>query len=156
MTLPDLLQAILNAVQAGLSPTPERAFVQPGTEVAWDDCCSGQLALRLISWEPITSGPAMSSPCAPAGWRAQLGISLIRCVASLSDSGDAPTPDHLTADAIDILTDASQMEQLLTCTVSGLVDRLTLVNYIPSGPQGGCAGGEWIFRIMFTATACGC
>jgi len=155
MTLPDLLQAILNAAQAGITPTPERAFVQPGTEVAWDDCCDGQLALRLIHLEPVSAGSS-SSACAPAGWKAHLGLGLIRCVASLDDAGNPPTSDQLTADAIDVLTDASVLEQVLTCTVSGLVDRLTLVNYLPLGPSGGCAGGEWTFRVVFIATPCGC
>ena len=135
---------------------PGRAFIQPGAEVSWDDCCQGggQLSIRLISLVP--AGTAAISPCPPAGWTATVGLSLIRCVAGLDDAGRVPTAEQLSADGADVLADMTALERALNCRVRELdsVERMSIIQWLPQGPEGGCAGGEWQFMISVLSCAC--
>lgn len=154
--LPTLMGAVLEDVATYLGDRVERVLLQPGDEVAWDDCCNGQLAVRLISLVPIPSGTPGARPCPPAGWNATLGISMIRCVATLQDDGEPPTAEAITVDALDVLGDMALIQLAIDCVTRARpeVQRLELLSWTPLGPAGGCAGGEWRLHMFVPSCAC--
>lgn len=146
-----VLREYVEAAAAALQP--ERViYTQPGVEVAWDEACGGQLAGRVVALVPHVSQPrgAAGVGCGVDYWTATLAMSMIRCIAVLDDDGTAPTPAAITADGQAMLADLAALEQVILCN-----PRTTAVlNWQPQGPDGGYAGGEWIFAVRIPT--CGC
>lgn len=127
---------------------PPRVFVNPGGEVAFDDCCEhgGQLWVRVIRAHPVSPIPTKVTrevPCQdPVG--VQLGLGIIRCVHVLGDDGDAPSADVLTADARQMVCDMASLLRAIECCDTD-DEGTTLDQWLPIPAQGGCVGGEWTF-----------
>lgn len=129
-----LLTSSLSAALSAISPKPGRSFVQPGGQGAWDDCCDGQLWIRIISIQPAST----SIPGCPPEWDVLLGLGIIRCVSTVDDRGIAPPAASLTSEAAQMVSDLEALESV--------VAEHKNQRWIPLGPQGGCAGGEWSFE----------
>src|SRR3546814_11437741 len=59
-----------------------KAFLNPGATVPDDDCCAGQLAVRVIERYPSRTFPAIDTTatnCNPLFWAVQLGVSVLLC-----------------------------------------------------------------------------
>lgn len=151
-----LLQAVLAEVQARLTEPVGRASLTPGAEVAWDDCCRGQLWVRVAETTPSGSGTQSGSrqPCGVHLWQVVLGVGVMRCAHVLDDDGEAPTPAQLTADTVATTRDRADVEEAITCGMASLAEQVHLVRWDPLGPQGGCVGGEWLFIARIGT--CGC
>lgn len=152
----DLISPVLSDIVAqavtALSPTPDRiVYVAPGQEVAWDDCCGGQLTGRVVSIAPHTgTQPRSVAPCGVLYWDVLLAVGILRCVAVVDDAGTAPPANQLTADGLQMMADAQAIQQVILCH-----DRVVQINaWVPQGPGGACAGGEWTFLIR--VEVCGC
>lgn len=153
------LRGLLDTVTDSLTPTPGRSVLAPGSEVAWDDCCDGQVHVRVITVEPNyptaqRGNATVSGNCDPVAWSVTLGVGVIRCAAVLDDDGNAPAPHQITADARQMLDDMNTLAQALTCHTFPGLDRLALSTWNPSGPMGGCHGGEWL--VTATVLSCAC
>lgn len=147
----DRMVALLDGASGLFDDAPfGRVYLAPGALPAWDDCCDGQLWVRLIRIDPINGRAPTAGPCGILHWRATVGIGALRCAATVSSRGIAPSPDRITEDTMIQMRDLNRISQFLTC--SGLVDGVT--GYIPAGPDGGCVGGEW--TATFRAPVCGC
>lgn len=148
---PVLAEYVTNAV-ATLDPVPERVIVyQPGEEVAWDECCDGQLWGRVVSVDPGPIQPkANGLPCGIPWWSVTLGLGILRCVAVVNDKGTPPSAAKITEDGAQMLADLATLQEVVACTGK----TATVVSWTPLGPQGGCAGGEWVFTVRIMA--CGC
>lgn len=129
-------------------------------EVSWDDCCDGQLYLRVISIFPARASldldPVQSCPSMLA---ARFGLGVIRCAATVNDYGVAPTPEVLTNETLRIMQDASTLLGVLSCEMKHLENygkhlKHIIGEWTPRGPEGGCAGGEWEFTLGYVG--CGC
>src|SRR3546814_12414700 len=86
-----------------------KAFLNPGATVPDDDCCAGQLAVRVIERFPSRTFPAIdatASNCNPLFWAVQLGVSVLRCAHVVDDDGTFPTGPEMTADALAMNPDA--------------------------------------------------
>lgn len=145
MTIAETLKAVLDAITLPVSK-PKRRVLVPGNEVVWDDCCDGQLAMKVISIVP------KGDPKCITGWDATLGLSLIACVATVNDRGQAPSAAQINADGLRQLTMMEELRdalQEIPETVKPVL-RLTLLSWLPQGPQGGCAGGEWQVRLFLS------
>jgi hypothetical protein len=48
------------------------------------------------------------------------------------------------------------LERALVCRVWELdsVEGISILNWTPQGPEGGCAGGEWMFTLFVPACVC--
>lgn len=145
-----VLGEVLAVAYDGLSVAPGRSVVAPGSIVAWDDCCDGQLAVRVIGATPVyQSGGA---GCL-LGYDLQLGVSIIRCVSTVNDSGQAPSPTQITADGHATARDLRELARALECwrpEDSGVMAH-RLGQWTPRGPDGGCAGGEWTLTLRTDA-----
>lgn len=151
---------LLAAAQAEAFPAPGRVSLYPGAEVVWDDCCDGQLWLRVLEVTPAglgqqqSVGQSLVQPCGVPAWTALYGLGLVRCVSALDDQGNAPASSQLTEDTLQGNADRASLLRAITCTIPAFVEKITIVNWLPLGPEGGCAGGEWQFKAQFSA--CGC
>lgn len=165
-----VLTSILSAAASRLNeeerPTG-RTTLSPGAQVAWDDCCAGQLYLRVIEIYPSAgrggSGafPQMDSVqkgvgCGITLLAAHLALGVIRCAATLDDDGNAPTDAQMSADALGSMADLSTLLDVLGCDLSGLpgVMASKVGRWLPQGVQGGCVGGEWDFYVALDPCLC--
>lgn len=138
--------------KASLVPKPTRVIhVNPGRQVPWDECCVGQLAGRVLTITPFT-GPRGSTSlgCGVVEYVVTLGISIIRCVATVDDSGQAPTPAEMDADGLQMTRDLANIMRVIQCHPA----TRTMGAWNPLGNQGGCGGGEWTFQVRIPVCPC--
>lgn len=123
--------------------------VQPGLEVAWDDVCPGLLWGRVVRLDAVMAAPkANGEPCGVSFWDVQLGLGVVRCVATVDRKGNPPTFAEVSANGEEMLLDiATTRDAILT------IHNPRVMTWQPLGPLGGGAGGEWItsHRIMACA-----
>lgn len=135
-----------------------KAFLNPGLIVPSDDCCDGQLSVRVIERFPSRTFPAIdstSSNCNPMFWAVQLGVSVLRCAHTVDDQGNFPTAEQMTADALAISRDMALLETAIRCCwVPVGTEKKMLQQWTPLETEGGCMGGEW--RVYFAEASCSC
>lgn len=145
----DLLAVPTPGVECCITPLPCRTAVYLGGEVPWDTCEScgdtnGMLYAKLVSIDPVTGGD--QGNCQTYNWTAEIGI--LRCVASLSGSGDIPSAAAVEADSAQQARDADAIFAALSCcdARSEELKQVQLRSWSPLGPDGKCAGGAWLLR----------
>lgn len=133
-----------------LEEKPSRIIhVAPGAQVAWDDCCDGQLWTRLANLEAVRSqnpsgrGVGGAGVCGITHFIATLELGLIRCASVADDNGDAPPAIIIENEGIAGIGDVTALLQAITCKPT----TYTVGRYTPQGPQGGCVGGFWTFQV---------
>jgi hypothetical protein len=147
------LQRWLDCATEALDPPVGRSFIAPGLEVAWDDCCDGQVWVRLLQLIPLdqfNTRKASGHNCAVDVWEITAAVGVVRCVHSLNDDGQAPPPDAITLDGVQMAEDMQALMGAIQCCIQPG----SFVRWNPTGPSGGCAGGEWQFVIRIEG--CGC
>lgn len=159
-----VLGAALDAAAAALHPAVGRAFIAPGAEVAWDDCCGGQVWSRIVELVPAQAyanqaasggfGGAVPQPCGVIMWQLTFAVGVLRCASTLDDTGVPPSPAVLTREANQITQDAADLAEAMQCVLAPQTERLRMIRWDALGPQGGCAGGEW--QVAVILPACGC
>jgi len=151
-----LMAAVLAEALAALTEPVGRVSLYPGADVAWDDCCEGQLWVRVAETTPTGSGPQAGTrqPCGVHLWQVLLGIGVMRCAAVVKDDGTPPTPAELTADTLAMTQDRADIEEAIKCGVAPLTEQMHFVRWDPLGPQGGCVGGEWLFFVKMGTCSC--
>jgi hypothetical protein len=149
-----VLTDIVKQANVAVSPKPSRVIhIQPGAEVAWDESCGGgQLWGRVVTIAPATgTQPRSAAPCGVLYWNVVLAVGIVRCVAGLKNDGSPPSPRELSADGVQMTRDLQAIQQVILCH-----EKVSAIqNWLPSGPQGVYAGGEWIFTVRIGTCACG-
>lgn len=168
-TLKQVLSAAASALNEAGRP-PGRVELIPGLLPAWDDCCEGQLYLRVIEIYPTAGNGspfpqidtqqrgAAGSACAIHALAVHIGLGIIRCVHSLDDEGVAPKPEQVTNDGTLMLADMADLLDVLVCEVPNSVRgvmALKIDRWTPQGAEGGCAGGEWSAYLAMDPCLCG-
>lgn len=135
--------ALLKGGAAALSNTVAQAYVAPGAEVAWDECCAGHLYVRTVAVTPVF-GPtaADGNHCSIRYWNATLALGTLRCVEVVDDRGRGPRPFDLTADAAILNQDMADLGMFLTSSTNA-----SDMEWSAYGPAGGCVSGEWTFTV---------
>lgn len=164
-----LLDSVLSAVASALEEQGRatgRVERVPGLLPAWDDCCAGQLYLRVIEVFPSGSPfpqfdaaqrGAAGSLCAIHLLAFRIGVGVIRCAATVDDDGNAPAPARVTADQDEMLLDMATVLDVLLCTVAKEtlgVMALKMDRWQPQGVEGGCHGGEWGVYLALDPCLC--
>jgi hypothetical protein len=148
-------QAILTAAQAGLTVSASRYLITTG-QIAWDDCCDGQLAVSYTRTSPTDAFPteaiALSPPvgegCSPGYEIGEISVQMIRCAPQALNGQNAPSVKALTDYARQTLIDANQVRRSVTSALCSLkADVPNRLDYfirdqLMLGPEGGCAGSE--------------
>jgi hypothetical protein len=152
-----VMEQVLECAAAVLEPPVARSSLYSGATVAFDDCCDGQVWVRLVSLTPVLvqdraqTGRTTTAPgCGVIGWVALLAVGALRCAAVVDDAGHAPAPAVLTAETQQMTADAFALAEALTCCA---VD-VTPQRWDPIGPEGGCVGGEWTVAVRLDACPC--
>lgn len=151
------LSALLSTAYDHLAVKPGRTILAPGAQVAWDDCCDGQMWVRVVSVTPAyqtSRSGNVASACAPVRWDVVLGLGILRCAAVLDDDGNAPTAKAISADAATMVSDMGALADAVICHEHLDLERVVLGAWSPQGPQGGCHGGEW--SVTARVLVCGC
>lgn len=148
----------LEIVESHLTYPVGRAVIMPGNSVVWDNCCDGQLHIRVIS---VVGSGALSRPagqrCVPL-FQVRIGIGVTRCAHTVDDSGDIPTPAQMTADAFQTFQDRADIVAALTCQISDEFENdntlggLQIGDWLPTAVQGGCVGGE--VTVVYNQNMC--
>lgn len=140
--LQDILTAAVTALKDCGRPTVKRKVLMPGSSVVWDDCCNGELWVRVTSLAPtVTNVTEVSDVTVNAG----LGI--VRCMHGLDGEGP-PTAAQMTNDTLSMTADADALLQALYTFTPGPQTRpIVLGTGNPLGPQGLCGGFEWTFSF---------
>jgi hypothetical protein len=137
---------------AALTVKPGRVIsITPGVQPAWDDCCDGQLYVRLNSVEPNVGNARQTiAPCGVLSWTVTLGLGIIRCAHTVNDQGKAPAPAQITSDGFDMTRDLAELQEVILCHE----DTRSILMWTPQGVDGGCHGGEWLFTSRVSVCAC--
>jgi hypothetical protein len=165
---PDLLtrltQELLDCTCAALEKTacgcPCYAFVSAGT-VAWDKCCDGgQLWVgidRIYAYDRFPAPATGAIMCSPP-LAADIVIGVLRCAPTLSDQGEPPSAEALSASSAQVYEDAyAVVNGVLCCLVPTQRERLFVMgNQRPLGPQGGCVGSELRLTVALVDPPPGC
>lgn len=143
-------QAVAVLSSAG-RPVSRVIPTQPGTAAAWDDCCDGQLWVRLVQVQAAVSPPkADGTPCTPLYWLVTAAMGVVRCAHVLDENGVAPSAVLVAEDGQEMLDDLQELQQVLICNGRTVMPG----PWRPLGVSGGCHGGEWQFT--FRVEVCGC
>lgn len=170
MDIDPLMTSILSAVASAFEEDetpPGRVELTPGLLPAWDDCCAGQLYLRVREIFP-TAGSGSPFPqfdaqqkgvnaaCAIHMVSVSFAVGMMRCAAVLDDNGNAPTPEAVSADAREMYHDMNIILQTLVCGLKEIkaIQGLKMDRWIPQGVNGGCHGGEWGAMIAVDPCLC--
>jgi hypothetical protein len=162
-----VLTAVSNALTGTSGGPVKRTVFEPGSDVAWDACDCGQLALVIRRRYTSRSFPTDGSDLIVGNCENVLivfdcALSIVRCVPISDINGKPPSPAALGAAAQIQDEDAYTVWNTTYCTLVSLRDanprRVTdfIVNDQTSlGPQGGCSGTELHFKFGLYVP-CGC
>lgn len=149
-----LLVQMLNCAKSHLSDPVGRVVVMPGNSVVYDDCCAGQLWIRIISivGASALSQPAMQ-PCAPL-YQIRCGLGVVRCAHTVNDQGKPPTPAEMAADAFQTYRDRADLTETIACCYGAILDTrgdsspksLRIEDWLPTAADV-CVGGEITFTF---------
>ncbi|WKW87064.1 hypothetical protein SEA_NICOLE72_27 [Microbacterium phage Nicole72] len=147
MALPDFASFLTyyrDLVGTALTPTPGKLFVQPGEQVAWDQCdCDGQGWARLVRADPIYGQTkANGVPCI-VRWEVQFAVGVLRCVTGPTDKGKLPSAATISSEGVVFANDMVALMSAIEC--DQYVKRM--IEAVPLGPEGGCAGSEVRFVV---------
>jgi hypothetical protein len=156
-----ILHAIIDALEDAETGVPDRACVVPGSNVAWDQCDCGQLAVVVTRSFPSVTFPQEASAAATASFAgncvplvvAEITISLVRCVPGPTDAGDPPSCEALSEAARLQEIDAHAVRTAVQChLVAEETEHRRITNFVIRGqqrvgPEGGCAGSELLVTV---------
>jgi hypothetical protein len=146
--------AILGAAQTGLALPANRNLITTG-QIAWDDCCDGQLAVSLTRVSPCEEFPIETinfaeygDACSPPYEIGEISVQLVRCAPQALNDQTAPSPDALSKAALQTMIDANQIRRSVTLALCLLKADITqrfdffIRDQLMIGPEGACAGSE--------------
>jgi hypothetical protein len=165
-TLPDVLSptmenllACANGALIEADVPVGKAFLNPGLEIPWDNCCEdqGQLWVRVLQMYPSRSFPApdqTAASCNPMFWTAQLGVGTLRCAHTVNDHNEFPTQCEMTSDALQMTRDAALLETAIRCCWAPPMEKFLIERWVPLSTEGGCMGGEWTVFVALPSCSC--
>jgi hypothetical protein len=154
VVLEEILDTVLIYADECLLPSWCRTGLVAGT-AAWDVCCdcgngSGQLWVRLAGWEPDANFEQPKPDGCDQPTQLVVGVGSLRCVPTLDSTGNPPSSASEMAAAELIQWDAEAIRNAVMCGI----DERFWISWQPLDNQGGCGGGEHLFRIPFYPCDC--
>jgi hypothetical protein len=149
--------SIVAAVRTGLSASVSRYGQVPG-EIAWDECCEGQLAVsvpRIFRSElfPVETEGPVGARCQAPYEVAEFTVSVLRCAPQPEGQATSPAPDALDTAAGLLLQDMAETMQSVMYLLCQLKDADSISDYMvtpaeAAGPEGACVG--LVLRVMIS------
>lgn len=155
-----MLQAVCVALNddAGAQPCPPRSGVLVG-DVAWDDCCNGQLWVRVTRVFQSSTFPQEDISAQPCGgpYAAQFELGLLRCAPTITENG-APSVEALEASAQMTYYEAELLRRTVACSLTDwrksyldpvfkAVTNGEVIDVSFIGAEGGCIGSQVTFVV---------
>jgi hypothetical protein len=147
---------ILAAAVNGLALPVNRKLITTG-QIAWDDCCDGQLAVSYTRTSPTESFPTEqvtlsaysdSTECTPPYEIGEITVQITRCAPQAVNGQNAPSTDVLSKHALQNMIDANQIRHSVSvalCALKANVDNrfdYFIRSQLFLGPEGACDGSE--------------
>lgn len=147
---------ILTAASNGLILPVNRYLITTG-QIAWDDCCAGQLAVSFTRVAPTESFPTEavnlsefsdSTECQPPYEVGEITVQIVRCAPQGVNGQPAPTPAVLTAHAKQNMIDANQIRHSVSIALCALKAEISnrfdyfVRSQLFLGAEGACDGSE--------------
>lgn len=164
-TVANVLSGLLADVNAALAATPygacQYAVVLPGTDIPWDDCGCGMLAVAVNRVYRTRNFPQdaqdVYTKCDDFAVAFDLKMVVLRCV-PLGDTQQPsavyvpPGPAQTLVALQTQESDRAVVFNTVTCSLSELEEVRLVGSYIVNdsvtlGPQGGCAGSQLNFKL---------
>lgn len=141
--------SILECVKNRLSTPVALVTVAPGASVAYDNCCDGELWIRVTGTAPVADPVKASGELCVTRTQVNIEIGVIRCALGVISDRGFPTAAEMTADAMQTFKDRIEVLEGLTCCDYPRLTNLRVGTWTPLGPNSGCVGGQWAasFRI---------
>lgn len=153
------------------SGCPCRAYVSPGSP-AFDDCCDscsgdeagGQLTVHVedvFTSDNFPSRTTVIFPCRPASYVGTFVVTVARCVPTMDEKGDPPTPQEMDAASRKIMIDQQAVLDALSCCLPDFPPagkrkrRASLAGFRVIPESGGCMGFEVRINVDLGAI-CSC
>lgn len=158
-------QVILTAASNSLTKPVNRYLITTG-QIAWDDCCAGQLAVSYTRTSPTEQFPteqvtlgsySESGNCTPAFEIGEITVQIVRCAPQALNGQTAPSVDVLNDHAKQNLIDANQVRRGVAAALCALhEDYSTRLDYfvrsqLMIGAEGACDGSELYLYAGLTA-----
>ncbi len=143
------LAAITNEIYKNLTKKPARVHLYNGQAAPIDESCSGQLWARLVSVTPVLS----TNGCVVVYNEIIVEIGLARCISVLDEQGEAPQPYEITHDALQALTDTTEIAntvQTLSQTLQekdNTISDIHIESWNPLPTLGGYGGITWNLKM---------
>lgn len=142
---------------------PPRACVyNGGLDVAFDDCCAGQLWVAWGGTRPTITFPdeirdRIATQCGNASLVLEYEVGIARCAPTLDEQGNPPTCEQIAESALQMHQEAYIILRALMCCLeewrrAGLQAIWTAQT--PAGDEGTCVGS--VVRILVGMSACPC
>lgn len=151
LTLKDCLSTLLASDGGGV---PCWTGLWPGRDVAYDfctDCDNGTCGMawvRLDSMFPSSQFPSIDSQAnqcrSPMAYRLVVGA--VRCMPTVEEDGSLPDEGAILDATLAIHLDMIAMRRAIQCCFTS-DEQIMLGAYEPIGPQGYCAGGQWMVTV---------
>lgn len=145
---------------------PERACVyNGGVEVAFDDCCAGQL---WVAWGRTYSTEVFpeqrpentsSRKCFSQGHMLAIDfeIGIVRCAPTIDDYGTPPSCEQIEASALQMHQEAYIILRAVTCCLAEWVTQghdAVWTEQIPAGDEGTCVGSVLKVTVGLNCLRC--
>jgi hypothetical protein len=160
----DKLQELLECAEELLEIPVCRTFINPGPDAPHDVCSTvmrdgvmadGQMwAAQAITQEGWPSPTGLPHTCTTA-FADLVEIGIVRCAAKLSNNGDPPSPEKVTADAYKQQADKVALRAAILCCWNIELQDIIIVDWQAIPPAGGCVGGVWTLEIRDGGCGCG-
>lgn len=143
-----LLECAVDQLEDIAQPVPERSFIAPGDQVAWemagDNDCNEALWVRVVRSWPSDSFPDKTLDITNCNrtLAIQIGLGIIRCQTGVDQF--PISAEDLTQDGYRMVCDQGALFRAITCCWDEATEGAVAVDtWTPRGPQGGMFGGEW-------------
>jgi hypothetical protein len=147
---------ILTAASNGLSKPVDRYLITTG-QIAWDNCCAGQLAVSYTRTSPTEAFPTEqvtlsqfsdSTECTPPYEIGEITVQIVRCAPQALNGQTAPSTDILNDHAKQNMIDANQVRRSVSVALCALKANVPnrfdyfIRSQLMIGAEGACDGSE--------------
>lgn len=151
---------ILECAAAALDETearaPDRQCVMYGSDITWDECDCGQLAVHMVRTYLSQSFPQIlvePNNCTAPYTVSELVVTILRCVPQPDNQGNPPSCEQVSAAARTDFADRAAVWRGVACCLVGQLYVIT--EQLPVGEAGACAGSE-LHVLVATANCEAC
>jgi len=149
-----LLECAAGQLDETPSGAPARQCVVYGSQLVWDDCACGLLAVHVPRVFPSETFPIIkqsATNCDVPFTVAEYVVSILRCVPQPDAKGNPPDCDKVSAAALIDFTDRWAVWRGVQCCLAGIRPHV-MQEQLAIGEAGACAGSE--LHVLVASANC--